>query len=313
VTRLRWDGTTGQLHFETEVLQGVLCADGTRQAITELIYRPAGTRIQRDMLLAVYRLLSRSGWMGEARSMPHVARPVEEGVEVLWAPSLAHHAQLRARFIIQEPGHIDCLLDVLGHTYYPDYEVFLSNYFAPEFRSGGYVHPGRSEASGEPVQILPEAAPVYREMYVAFPRDEQAAHLITDGRWQRGRHFTRFLPARYYAVPLGFYAHRRSALDVLVMGLPRDVFAVSMAYATDDPADTVGRHNSLYLSLFGRDLHPGERWHTVFRLSVGEFNRERAEHLAQYRRFVAVYGHLQATGEVHDLGEVLAFQQGPAG
>ncbi len=40
---------------------------------------------------------------------------------------------------------------------------------------------------------------------IGTPCNEAAAHCLTDGRWQRGRHFTRFLGARYCALPLGFY------------------------------------------------------------------------------------------------------------
>lgn len=290
MTGLNWNAETGELRFETELLRGTLRADGSRHAITELIYRPTDTRVDRGMLLALYRLLSRSAWMGEARVMSHTVTPTEDGIELVWAPGLAHQARLSARFAIREPACVDCIIDVVGCAYYPDYEVFVSNYFASTLRSGGYVRPVPGEGDESVVQVQPEANPVFREMYVAFPRDEPAAHLITDGRWQRGRHFTRFLPARYYGLPLGFYSQREGPVDVLVMGLPRDTFAVSMAYATDDPADRVGQHNSLYLSLFGRDLHPGERWQTAVRLAVGDFNRDPRQHRAQYDEFVAVYG-----------------------
>ncbi len=84
------------------------------------------------------------------------------------------------------------------------------------------------------------------------------------------------------------------------MGLPRDVFAVSMAYATADPPDRVGQHNSLYLSLFGRDLHPGERWQTVVRLVVGPFGQDPEQHRALYAAFLQAYQDLPAVLEVDD-------------
>lgn len=305
MTQREWQATTGELRFETEHLQGVLRADGRRHAISELVYRPTGVRIDRDMLLALYRLLARSGWMGEARAMAHTVTPTEDGLELIWAPRLAHQVQLRAQFAIREPASIDCTIDVTGHAYYPAYEVFVSSYFAPSFRSGGYVHPGRRVDTTVPLQVQPAANPVYEGLYVTFPRDEAAAHLFTDGRWQRGRHFTRFLPARYYGWPLGFYAQGDGPVDVLVMGLPQDTVAVSMAYATSDPADSVGQHNSLYLSLFGQDLHPGERWRTVVRLVVGEFNRDVQQHQAQYAAFLTASGALSRGAlEVGDLAEL---------
>lgn len=294
MTQRVWDAAAGELRFQTEHLQGVLRANGRQQAISELVYRPTGVRIDRDMLVALYRLLARSGWMGEARAMAHTVTLTEDGLELTWAPRLAHQVQLRAQFAIREPASIDCMIDVTGYAYYPAYEVFVSSYFAANFRSGGYVQPRRRAATALPIQVQPETNPVYQGIYVTFPRDEAAAHLFTDGRWQRGRHFTRFLPARYYGLPLGFYAQEDGPVDAVFMGLPQDTFAVSMAYTTSDPADSVGQHNSLYLSLFGRDLHPGERWRTAVRLVIGEFNRDVQQHQTQYAAFLTAPTTLQS-------------------
>lgn len=304
MTHLAWNAESGELRFRTESLEGTLRADGTRHAVTQLIHRPTGVRVDRDMLLAIYRLLSRSAWMGEARVMSHTVRPTEDGIELAWMPRLAHQVLLSARFAIHEPDYIDCTIGVVGHAYYPDYEVFVSNYFARSFRSGGYVGPARGEEMKASIQVQPQGSPIFREMYITFPRDEQSAHLITDGRWQRGRHFTRFLPARYYGLPLGFYSQTEGPLDVLLMGLPCDTFAVSMAYATDDPSDNVGQHNSFYLSLFGKDLHPGERWQTTVRLVVGAFSRDPRQHSAQYEKFLADHDAQSGSLEIEDLSVV---------
>lgn len=298
MSRITWNANDGRLDFQTELLQGTLRADGTRHGIVELIHRPTGARIDRDFVLALYRLLCRSGWMGEAREMSHTVRPTDAGLELTWAPRPAHAVQLSARFAILEPNAIDCTIGVVGHAFYPDYEVFLSNYFAKGLRSGGYLQPTGRDSAIEPEQIQPVANGLFREMYISFPRDERAANLITDGRWQRGRHFTRFLPARYYGLPIGFYSQGSGPVDVLVMGRPDDTFAVSMAYATDDPQDAVGQHNSLYLSLFGKDLHPGERWETTVRLVVDDSNRDASRHRAAYADFLAAHGKSAATLDV---------------
>jgi len=291
VTTTSWDATTGELRFETKLIAGTLRADGERVAITELTYRPTGKRVDSGMMFAPYRLLARSAWMGEAREMAHRATPISDGVEVVWAPTITHQAELRLRIAFAEPGTVDCQVEVTGHGYYPDYEVFLSAYFAAGFRPGAWLTPVRGRGTA-PELVRPVANPIFREMYVAFPRDERAARIIADGRWQRGRHHTRFLPARYHGLPMGFYAQDDGPLDVLLMGLPEDVFAVSMAYATDDPTDDIGQHNSLYVSLFGRDLHPGDRWRTSTRLVFGDFDRDEDRHREQYEAFhtSAVWG-----------------------
>lgn len=286
MTTLDWNAVAGRLRFETEMLRGMVVADGQEQVISEVTYKPSGVRVDTGMMLAPYRLLARGAWMGEARVMPHRAEPTGDGIDIVWGASLQHQATLRLRITFPEPGAIDVAIDVTGHALYRDYELFMSSYFREGFRSGAYVAPVLGEAADRVVQLRPEANPLFREMYLAFPRDERAANIVTDGRWQRGRHHTRFLPARYYGLPLGFYGQRDGPLDVLFMGSPEDVFAVNMAYATEEPDDHVGQHNSLYLSLFGRDLHPGERWQTRVRLAFGDFDRDPVAHREAYDRFL---------------------------
>ena len=285
MTTVDWDETHGELRFQTELIAGTLRADGQHAAITELTYRPTGTRVDSGMMFAPYRLLARSAWMGEAREMPHRAMPDGEGVEIVWPPTIGHQVELRLRIGFAEPGTVDCAVEVTGYGHYPDYEFFLSAYFARGFRPGAWLAPVRGQGT-EPELVRPEANPIFREMYLSFPRDERAAAILADGRWQRGRHHTRFLPARYYGLPLGLYARDDGPLDVLLMGHPEDVFAVSMAYATDDPTDDVGQHNSLYLSLFGRDLHPGDRWRTATRLVFDDLDRDPSRHREAYDAFL---------------------------
>jgi hypothetical protein len=187
---------------------------------------------------------------------------------------------------ITGPDTIDCTVDVASYARYPDYELMISAYFAEGLKPGAYIGPGVRGPVEEIEQIRPVATPFVRDMYLAFPRDERSANIVTDGRWQRGRHLTRFAPVRYYALPLGFYAHQESGLDVLLMAESADVFAVSMAYHSDDPQDDVGQHRSLYLSLFGRDLDPGQRMRARYRLQLGAFHSRVDEHARQYQRFL---------------------------
>jgi hypothetical protein len=114
-------------------------------------------------------------------------------------------------------------------------------------------------------------------MYNFFPRDERAANVLTDGRGQRGRWYWRTAIGRRYAFPLVF-AGNDAATQVLI-GLPDDVNAVGLTYKGDDESDRVAGHHSMYLSLFGRNLHPGEAWRTKVRyvvtaLSDGSDHRE---------------------------------------
>jgi hypothetical protein len=188
--------------------------------------------------------------------------------------------------LIVSDNAIDCTIDVASYAAYADYELMMSAYFAEGFKPGAYIGPGVRGPVAEIEQVRPVAAPFLRDLYLAFPRDERAANILTDGRWQRGRHLTRFAPVRYYAIPFGFYSHQATGLDILLMSRAEDVFAVSMAYHSDDPTDDVGQHRSLYLSLFGRDLDPGQRVQTAVRLQLGEWGGDATAHQNQYARFL---------------------------
>lgn len=281
MTHLHWDTESGTLRFQLDTISGVILADGNHQRTTELVYRPSGLHIG-DVLLAPYRILARSQWMGELRSMPHRAEPTDHGVRVIWDARLAHQAQVVIEYAVREPNMIDVDVLVTGHHPYPSYELLFSSYFSPGFLGGAYVKATKGDGLE---QVHPSHHPVYEEMYISFPRDEAAAHAITDGRWQRGRHWTRFLPARYYALPMGYFHHSQEGVDVLVMGVPRDVFAVSMAYAGDQKHDSVAAHNSLYLHLFNADLQAGEAKRTRLRLAVTPSARDGDQHLEVFQQF----------------------------
>lgn len=282
---IRWSTTESGARFESDLIAGEVIADGSRFQVAGLTWKPLDLVVDTGMALAPYRLLARDAWMGEVRQMAHTAT-IGNGMHVSFAPSFIHQAALDFRVSMTRPDALDVTVDIRPCTTYLDYELLISAYLAEGFRPGAYIGPGVRGIPATPKQVRPTHDPVYEDMYVAFPRDERSAALLSDGRWQRGRHFTRFAPVRYHAAPVAFSAHEDSELDVLLMGPPQDVFTVSMAYHADDPADDVGQHRSLYLSLLGRDIHPGERLRTSFRLQLGVFGRSKDDHLAAVDAFL---------------------------
>lgn len=267
--------------FESDLIQARVESDGIALR-SHYIEKATGVRI--GELLLPYRLLSRDGWHGEAREMQHRFTPGQNGYEVDWAATIAHPVNLHMAVQASGEGTFDVTVraEILGSL--PDYELFQSWYFDPGYEAGSYVTPLPYETPSAPgvLQVCPRDGDLYREMYVSFPRDERAAELLCDGRWQRGRHFTRFLPCRYYALPLGFYANRSNGLGIVMMGRREDTFAVNMAYHSDDPQNSVGCHNSFYLSLLGRDVKAGETVTTRFRMVIGRFGADAGRHLAEW-------------------------------
>jgi hypothetical protein len=272
-------------NFETEHVTGRFFSDGLALKST-INDRKTGDEV--GEILLPYRLLSRSGWHGEARDMPHTARLLDDGIECEWSPTVSHPSTLRITTRLALPHAIDIEVEVRADATLPDYELFYSCYFRRPMCGGGYVASLPREQPTVPgwTQVVPQSADFYREMYVAFPRDERAAALICDGRWQRGRHFTRFLPCRYHAAPLGFYWNNTTSLCALLMAPPEDAYSVSMAYQTTEERDDVGHHNSLYISLFGRDIHAGETARARLRMVLDRSGCDPTAHHGHYRAFL---------------------------
>lgn len=283
---LHWNEAEGELEFKLEDLQGAVTANGSRVRVRSLTHTPSQTLVG-DILMTPYRALCQSGWMGELRIMSHTATPTETGVRIVWRPRPAHLAQVTMDVTPRDPNIIDVDFEVVGHANYPNYEILLSNYFTEHFSGGAYVKPLPYATERHPMGdfVRPNNEAIYRDMYVSFPRDEAAAHILSDGRWQSGRNWTRFLAARYYAHPLGVYSQAHGPLDALVMGLREDVFSVSMAYSAIGGLDRVAKHYSLYLNLFGNDLTPGSLWRTRTRMVVGPYERSADEHQKLLQQF----------------------------
>ena len=109
--------------------------------------------------------------------------------------------------------------------------------------------------------------------------------MLTDGRGQSGRYYWRQAISRSYARPVIFST--RGAVDAVVLGRPEDVQALGASYAGDEERDGVAAHRSLYVSLFGRDLHPGHGWRTQVRLVVDDFGGREEVHMQLYEEFLA--------------------------
>ena len=276
----QWNDDGTELSFETEELCGVLVADcgspaphNNRHRIRELVHKQTGDRVspEEGMMdqagsFTLFRTYARNAWLMELRAVEPVVTRHEDGATLLWSPNIEHQVKTTARFTIREPNIIDLDLSVEGYCHYPDYELLFSNYVAPEMAGNLFVKRGAA-GSGEHERISVADNSAFHGMYIFFPRDERAAHIMTDGRGQRGRWYWRAALGRDYACPMGAAGNGRTS--VLLMGRPEDVSAVGVTYSAEgENYDGVARHHALYLSLFGRDLHPGEAWRTQVRLAV---------------------------------------------
>jgi hypothetical protein len=303
--KTQWPATRGEWEFETERLRGVLVADGSGQPtlcnhrLRALIHKASGILVSPDQAqgrmpefgFSVFRTYARDAWLTELRATQPVVTPVEQGVRLTWAATIRHAAKVDATFTIREPNAIDLDLRVEGYAYYPDFEILIANYLAPGFANGVYVA-GRDA----PEQIRVADHPAFHGMYPFFPRDEHAAHVLADGRGQRGRWPWHTAIGRKYGLPATFFSN--GTVDALLMGCREDVQAVGVTYSGDEAKDGVADHRAQYLSLFGRDLHPGEGWRTQVRFVVDDFGGDSGRHLHEFERFQSETGSVARSFEL---------------
>ena len=119
-------------------------------------------------------------------------------------------------------------------------------------------------------------------LWQAFPRDDEAAAIIQDGRWKFPPSPVDWVIRPRLARPLGIRRCPANDLSAVLMSPPQDCFAV----LTPEEANS---HRSMYLSLFGRDLKAGERATARARLVIGtnlageEIDRIYSDYLHQAR------------------------------
>jgi len=89
---------------------------------------------------------------------------------------------------------------------------------------------------------------------------------------------------RWLAAPLAMRREEKSGVAAVLMSPPEDCFAVATPY-NRTPPDGVAGHQSIYLSLFGRDVKAGETARAHSRLVVGRLSDQQA--VEQYETYLA--------------------------
>lgn len=299
-----WNAETKELTFTLSRVSGVLSCDqaashGKSHHFSKVVHRPSGTLVSPDEarmakagLLNYFRVLTDGGYLTELRVEKATVKPEPDGITLTWEPTIRRQAKVISRFTFREPNIIDVDLRVETLTSYPGFEILTSAYMAPGFESGAYV------AKQEFGPVVPELIriqdqPMIHGVWPFFPRDEAGAHLLTDGRHQKGRYFWRMAIGRRYGLPLAFSS--KGQVDVILMGRPEDVYAVGATYKGNEETDSIAWHRSLYLSLFGEDFKPGEGRRTQLRMIIDDFGSDPAKHGELYQAFLNEVGPIPRT------------------
>lgn len=292
--KCKWNKASKKFQFQSEIIKGeIAIVEGKtlcNHRLANTIHIPTNTRVTTEDAkgampqfgLSLFRVLARSAYLTELRATQMSVIPRDDGIELVWEPTIRHQAKISAIFVPKEPNIIDLEINVEGYAHYQDYEILLSNYVAPGFTSGIYIRKDDFH-NPEAEKIEPKDNLVYHGMFNFFPRDERAANILNDGRGQRGRWYWRVACGRLYAYPMNFFSN--DTVDILMMGRREDVSAVGVTYAGDESTDGVADHRSQYISLFGKDLHPGEGWRTNVRLVIDAFAKDSSKHFLQFTAF----------------------------
>lgn len=290
-----WHPESKELKFSLEHLSGILNCDmekGYKKShhFSKVAHKPSGMTISPDGqlmkhvgMLNFYRVLIDGGYLTELRVEEALLEPAEDGITLTFMPSIRLQAKIKVKFTFKEPNIIDMDLWVETLTNYPKFEILLSAYTAADFETGVYVAK-KEFGPTEPEQIRIVDQPMIHGIWPFFPRDEEGANLLTDGRHQKGRWFWRMAIGRRYAMPIAFVS--KDGVDAILMGRPEDVYAVGATYKGDAENDNVAGHNSLYLSLFGEDFKAGEGRHTQMRMIIDDFGSDPEKHMELYRAFL---------------------------
>lgn len=244
------DGTNGFV-FDTGVLRGKLRADGKSKGLSSVVHVPSGTVLDRSMgLFGHYRVFSANQRYGAgAWDWPSAATLRADGaVDVLWPSAADRPFELRATYRWSKPDTLDVQTTVVAKTNLAKFESFLACYFTEGF-TNSLVYaaelPGKSAGPG-----FLAAEPSWGT-WLAFARDDAAVAIVRDGRWTLPPSPVEWVKMPRLARPLGLRRNPATGLTAVIMSPPTDAFAVCTPIQTE-------QHYSMYLSLIGRDLKPGE-------------------------------------------------------
>ena len=238
---------TNEFAFDTGVLKGKLRAGGKSRGLSSVVHLPSGTTLDSSMgLFGHYRVFSANQRYGTAAwDWPSEARLCADGsVEVHWPSAEDRPFELRAVYRWAAPDTLDVETSVLAKANLAKFESFLACYFAEGFTNACVY----ARSNG---QAWLMAADKSDGTWQAFPRDDEAVSIIQDGRWKLPPNPVDWVIRPHLAKPLGVRRCPSNDLQALLMSPPQDCFAVLTPFEAEP-------HRSMYLSLFGKDLKPGE-------------------------------------------------------
>lgn len=283
----------GWFTFDTGLFRGKLCADAKNQGMPTFVDVKTGEELAHGGgnpgLLSYYRLFSSAKRWGDPkrgdtfRGWPKSAKALPDGAaQIHWPVGDDHPVEVTATYRWTGSNTLDLETVAKPTIDLPEFEIFLSSYFNPNFKNYVYIQAPRFQ-SGQPYFLCPTANDQIVGTYMAYPRDLHAARMIYDGRWEQGHSPVQWSITRFLAAPLTLMHDEKSGITFVQMARPEDCFAVEMPYHKVPP-DGVAGHHSIYFSLFGGDLKAGKPVRARLRMVVDR-NITQTRAVELYRAF----------------------------
>jgi hypothetical protein len=287
---LSYDAANDIWTLETEELTGTLQPQGQRHGLKTLVHRPTGIDVVHPDydVLNLFLLFATNRCMGQARTLERTVEGGDGALTVHWPATDEHNAELTAVYRLVEPNMVDLSVTVCSNWPYPAYEVFLSNYFPPEFQPWVYLQPcPYVDPPDQPQWVAPQVSDVFAGTGLVWPRDFNCSPRSVDGRWTGIWALYQWNPQRFYELPLMMQVHPDGELAAVMMSRPEHCYAVVSGYNSGNMDDPFKSQNPLYFSLFGDDLAPGDERTARVRLAVIELDDEMKRPLELYKSFAA--------------------------
>lgn len=271
-----WETTIveGAFTFDTGVLRGHLRHGGGSLGLVPMHHVPSNTPLANiPGIYNHYRVFGANHrYVESMRALPSSAALAgPHTVRAHWDAGEGHPFTMDAVYAWVAPDTIDLTTTVTATEALPAFEVFLSTYCGEQFKAAR-VHVKRPGAEPEFMTAEPMGT-----VWQMFPRDEDAAAMIQDGRWTYPPSPVDWAIRPEFAAPLIYRRAEDTGAAIVLMARAEDCFAVS-APERDEA------HYSMYLSLFGRDVAKDETVSARTRLVVGVLDD--AEILSRYQEFL---------------------------
>ena len=260
---VRFEATTnGGFVFDTGLVRGNLREGGKSKGLSQVIHVPTGTRVDASMgLFSHYRLFTKNHRYGVgAWDLPSDAVLQADGsVKVTWPATDQMPFTLGAVYRWVGPATMDLETTVTARTRLEQFESFMASYFAPAFTNSLVW------SKGEPAWMPAKQAD---GVWMTFGRDSGVWGMIRDGRWKIEPNPVDWVERPAYHAPVGLRRAPGAGVMAAIMAPPEDCFAVSTPHDQEP-------HYSMYLSLFGRDVEPGQTLTARSRLCLLPTGNER--------------------------------------